>query len=120
MLADTDAVAILKRARRRNTRVTDKGAILAAEVLDSCSHTCHENASVPPRHARIERALAELRSSPVESLGSSPITLLAGSGATVFSITDTLPSDMRALHGLASRIVRTRTAERVVAVDVSD
>jgi hypothetical protein len=27
---------------------------------------------------------------------------------------------MRALHELASRIVRTRTAERVVAVDVSN
>ena len=94
----------------------------ALTTWDAVALLAHNDfeAVVAPRHARIERALAELRSSPVESLGSSPITLLAGSGATVFSITDTLPSDMRALHGLASRIVRTRTAERVVAVDVSD
>ena len=77
-------------------------------------------AVVAPRYTQIERALAELRAVPVERDASSPITLLAGSGATVFSISETLPSDMRTLHGLASRIVRTRTAERVVAVDVSD
>jgi 4-diphosphocytidyl-2-C-methyl-D-erythritol kinase len=76
-------------------------------------------AVVAPRHPAIERALAELRSQRAVASDSSSIALLAGSGATVFAISEAPLPDMVALHGSSSRIVRTRTAARVVAVEVS-
>jgi 4-diphosphocytidyl-2-C-methyl-D-erythritol kinase len=77
-------------------------------------------AAVAPRYRDIARALEELRTSAAASNDASSITLLAGSGATVCSISDAEQRDMPAVHGASWRIVRTRTASRVVAVDVSD
>ena len=47
------------------------------------------------------------------------ITLLAGSGATVFAIADTLESDVDRMLDPSVRVVRARTADRVVAVEAS-
>lgn len=76
-------------------------------------------AVVAPRHADIASALAVLRSYSASTNDAAAFTLLAGSGATVFMIADSLPNDMSALHGPLSRIVRTHTANRVVDVEVS-
>ena len=102
-----------------------RSAALTVDALstwDSVARLAHNDfeAVVAPRYDEIARALAELRSVPADHLGASPITLLAGSGATVFSISQYAQPDMRALHGGDSRIVRTQTAARVVAVEVSD
>jgi hypothetical protein len=47
------------------------------------------------------------------------IALLAGSGATVFLVSDDLPLREVRAEGIASRTLRTRTATRVVDVEVS-
>ena len=76
-------------------------------------------AVVAPRYPDISRALAALRSNDGVANDPAAITLLAGSGATVFSIADGA-ADMPVAHGESSRIIRTRTASRVVAVEVSN
>jgi hypothetical protein len=45
--------------------------------------------------------------------------LLAGSGATVFLLSTHLPGPEIRVDGVKSRTVRTRTADRVVDVEVS-
>jgi len=106
-------------ATRSRSAVLTVDALTTWEGVAPLAHNDFE-AVVAPRYGQVERALAALRSLPAEGTGSSPITLLAGSGATVFSVSEHVQPDMRALHGAASRIVRTRTATRVVAVEVSD
>jgi 4-diphosphocytidyl-2-C-methyl-D-erythritol kinase len=106
-------------ATRSRSASMSVDALTTWEGVATIAHNDFE-AVVAPRYVEIERALAEMRSLPTGAIGSSPITLLAGSGATVFSIAEDFPPAMRALHGAASRIVRTRTASRVVAVEVSD
>ena len=75
---------------------------------------------VAPRHAPIASALARLRSSEAAQRDRSAIAIMAGSGATVFIIARALPDDMFETHDAVSQPVRTRTASRVVAVEVSD
>jgi len=77
-------------------------------------------AVVVPRHRDIERALDELRAHAASVREATSITMLAGSGATVFSVCDTALQRMTAVHGTSLRLVHTRTASRVVAVEVSD
>jgi 4-diphosphocytidyl-2-C-methyl-D-erythritol kinase len=77
-------------------------------------------AVVAPRYPRIEQALDELRTRSARDHDPTSITLLAGSGATVFSISDAPPQAMAAVHASSVRLVHTRTAARVVAVEVSD
>ena len=97
-------------------------SIDALATWDAVAMLAHNDfeAVVAPRYRDIARALDELRSSAAASNEPNAITLLAGSGATVCSISDAAQSDMRTSHGVSWRIVRTRTASRVVAVDVSD
>ena len=77
-------------------------------------------AVVVPRHRDIERALDELRAHAASVREATSITMLAGSGATVFSVCDTALEAMTAGHGTSVRLVHTRTASRVVAVEVRD
>jgi len=77
-------------------------------------------AVVSPRYPEIQHALDELRTHAARQGESASITLLAGSGATVFVVSDAPTQAMTALHGASVRLVHTRTASRVVAVEVSD
>ena len=77
-------------------------------------------AAVAPRYREIARALEELRAHAVRVHDATSVTMLAGSGATVFSICDTGPEAMTAVHGMSLRLAHSRTASRVVAVEVSD
>ena len=72
------------------------------------------------RHPSIASALASLRSHPATPGDDAAIAMLAGSGATVFLASAELPRDMRDPHASALRLLHTRTATRVVAVEVSD
>jgi 4-diphosphocytidyl-2-C-methyl-D-erythritol kinase len=74
---------------------------------------------VAPRFAEIDAALTTLRAGATEAGDTSAFALLAGSGATVFLVSSALPSTIAFPHGSASRILRTRTAAHVVAVEVS-
>jgi 4-diphosphocytidyl-2-C-methyl-D-erythritol kinase len=104
--------------RPRSERL-DAEALTTWHGVGRLAHNDFE-AVVAPRYPPIERALAALRSQRAASNDASSIALLAGSGATVFSISESTLPDMPALHGWSWRIVRTRTATRVVAVEVSD
>ena len=75
---------------------------------------------VARRHPEIASALESLRSGAARTGDLTAVTLLAGSGATVFLVAAELPSDMLDAHGPSSRVMHTRTATRVVAVEVSD
>jgi 4-diphosphocytidyl-2-C-methyl-D-erythritol kinase len=75
---------------------------------------------VGPRYPAISASLAGLRSTMASLRDSFSIVMLAGSGATVFLISSTLAPYMLGAHEPSSRIVTTRTATRVVAVEVSD
>lgn len=104
-------------------RSTPGAAVLTVEALSSwegiarIAHNDFETV-VASRYPAVEAALIALRSaSPVS--GSSDIVLLAGSGATVFRVSDRVMAPPL-LPAETSRAVRTRTAERVVAVEVSD
>jgi 4-diphosphocytidyl-2-C-methyl-D-erythritol kinase len=77
-------------------------------------------AVVAARYPEIERALGELRARAASADDGAAIVMLAGSGATVFAVSDTPASGMTAPHGASVRLVHTRTASRVVAVEVSD
>ena len=90
------------------------------ESWDSVARLAHNDFEtvVPSRFPEIASALTALQSR-AEQLGSSAITLMSGSGATVFVVSDALPLVMSAAHGLPWRDVHTRTAMRVVAVEVS-
>lgn len=105
-------------SRRRATRLSIDG-LATWDAVAALAHNDFE-AAVAPRHPDIARALEQLRAAASASNEPNTITLLAGSGATVCSIADVARADMLALHGAPWRIVRTRTASRVVAVDVSD
>ena len=85
------------------------------------AETAHNDfeAVVAPRYGEIASALSALRSHAASTNDAAAFALLAGSGATVFMVADSLPTDMSGLHGPRSRIVRTRTANRVVDVEVS-
>jgi hypothetical protein len=48
------------------------------------------------------------------------VVLLAGSGATVFLASAHLPAGDIRVDGVRSRTLRTRTADRVVDVELSD
>ena len=74
---------------------------------------------VAPRYPDIERALDELRAATARDHDAAAITLLAGSGATVFAVS-VAPATMTVPHGMSVRLVHTHTASRVVAVEVSD
>ena len=74
---------------------------------------------VVPRFAEIGDALATLRARAAETGDTSAFALLAGSGATVFLVSNASPSTIAFAHGPPSRIIRTKTTARVVAVEVS-
>jgi 4-diphosphocytidyl-2C-methyl-D-erythritol kinase len=99
--------------------------VQALSTWDSVARIAHNDfeAVVAPRFPEIAGALAALRAESDARDGREAripsITLLAGSGATVFSVSD-VPPDVSVAHGSSSRIVRTRTASRVVAVEASD
>jgi len=100
------------------------GLVLTAELLaawEKVARVAHNDfeAVVAPRYHEIARMLTALRANEATRADPSRITLLAGSGATVFTIADGA-RDMSLTHGPALRIVHTRTANRVVAVEVSD
>lgn len=78
---------------------------------------------VVPRFDAIATALATLQAAAARRADRSAIAMLAGSGATVFLVTDgpdSTASERIARSGIASRTVMTRTATRVVDVEVSD
>ncbi|HEX5073755.1 MAG TPA: 4-(cytidine 5'-diphospho)-2-C-methyl-D-erythritol kinase [Gemmatimonadaceae bacterium] len=77
-------------------------------------------AVVAPRYPEIERALRELRSRAAHGDDAAAIAMLAGSGSTVFAVSDMPAETMTAPHGSSARLVHTYTASRVVAVEVSD
>jgi 4-diphosphocytidyl-2-C-methyl-D-erythritol kinase len=77
-------------------------------------------AVVVPRYPEIERALDELRARSARDEDAAAVTLLAGSGATVFAVSDKPAETMTAAHEGSVRLVHTRTASRVVAVEASD
>lgn len=88
----------------------------------SVSRIAHNDfeAVVAPRFADIATALTALRAHAANRGDPDAIALLAGSGATVVLLTDHL-SDRDVDVGIAAaRTVRTRTATRVVDVEVSD
>jgi len=108
-----------------NERVTRGAARLSVEALATwagVARVAHNDfeAVVSSRYPEIERALGELRSNAARADAATSITLLAGSGATVFSVCDAAPAAMTAVHGTSWRLVHTHTASRVVAVEVSD
>jgi 4-diphosphocytidyl-2-C-methyl-D-erythritol kinase len=74
-------------------------------------------AVVAPRFADIRAALQMLWARAKETGDAEAFALLAGSGATVFLVGSALPPSIDLPPG--PRIVRTRTASRVVAVEVS-
>jgi 4-diphosphocytidyl-2-C-methyl-D-erythritol kinase len=77
-------------------------------------------AVVAPRFAAIATTLNEWRSH-IDRIGDPEgIALLAGSGATVFLLSDRVASALHDAREPSPRIVRTSTATRVVAVEVSD
>lgn len=117
-----DAYAWLDAAQTASRPRPARLSIDALATWDAVALRAHNDfeAAVAPRYRDIARALEELRKSAAAANDSSSITLLAGSGATVYAISDAAHPDMPALHGASWRIVRTRTASRVVAVDVSD
>lgn len=92
----------------------------ALSTWDGVARVAHNDfeSVVAPRYPDVEAALAASRATGAAG-GGPDITLLAGSGATVFRVSDRLP-DATALNGIASRTIQTRTAVRVVAVEVSD
>jgi 4-diphosphocytidyl-2-C-methyl-D-erythritol kinase len=106
------------------TTAGPSGLVLRPELFatwDAVARLAHNDFEpvVSPRYDDIARVLAALRTIETAHHDASRITLLAGSGATVFAIADDA-HDMSLTHGPASRIVHTRTANRVVAVEVSD
>ena len=74
---------------------------------------------VAARVPEIATTLAALRSTIAAGRDPDAFALLAGSGATVFLLAATLPAGDLGAHGVRSRTLRTRTADRVVAVEVS-
>jgi len=102
-----------------------EAASFSLEVLsswDGVARLAHNDfeAVVAGRHVDIASALAALRAFTAKSGDESAIALLAGSGATVFALADHLPMHDAHITGAPSRTVRTRTAGRVVDVEVSD
>ena len=100
------------------------GVTIDAQALgnwDDVAHLAHNDfeAVVAPRFPAIASALQDLRSNRATRRDSSAITLMAGSGATVVDIADARTADMFPVHTTGVRHVHTRTARRVVAVEVS-
>jgi 4-diphosphocytidyl-2-C-methyl-D-erythritol kinase len=95
--------------------------VRALEGWNGVARLAHNDfeAVVAPRYPAIAAALADLRSGSPACDDPSAIVLMAGSGATVFIVADSSPPDMVGTHTESSRRVQTRTAGRVVAVDVS-
>jgi 4-diphosphocytidyl-2-C-methyl-D-erythritol kinase len=103
--------------------VTPQAAALDVETFarwDGVARLAHNDfeAVVPSRFPDVASALAALKSR-AEQDGSSAIALMSGSGATVFVVADALPLVMSAAHDVPWRVVHTRTATRVVAVELS-
>ena len=74
---------------------------------------------VAARTPDIASTLLAVRAAVTASGDRDAIALLAGSGATVFLLGTHLPGAHIRVDGVTSRTVRTRTADRVVAVEVS-
>ncbi len=74
---------------------------------------------VSKRIADVAASLSVLRTALATGRDRDAIALLAGSGATVFLVSDDLPLREVRAEGIASRTLRTRTATRVVDVEVS-
>ena len=108
----------LTRAPRQAARL-DIGALTTWVGIARLAHNDFE-AVVAPRYPEVERALDELRASAARDPDTDTITLLAGSGATVFAVSSAPVEAMTMAHGTSVRLVHTRTASRVVAVGVSD
>jgi len=109
----------------RETVTPRRGARVSVESLTTwagiarLAHNDFETV-VAPRYPEIERTLDELRSRSAGDHDPAAFTLLAGSGATVFAVSDSPPQAMTTPHGTSVRLVHTRTASRVVAVEASD
>jgi 4-diphosphocytidyl-2-C-methyl-D-erythritol kinase len=99
-------------------RVWSVDRLASWEAVRAIAHNDFE-AVVAPRHAEIAQALAALRSCAADAGDPSAFALLAGSGATVFLIVNRAPRTIASLPDADSRIIRTTTATRVVAVEVS-
>ena len=109
----------------RETPAPRRGARLELESLTTwtgVARLAHNDFEmvVAPRYPEIERALDELRARSAGDHDAAAFTLLAGSGATVFAVSDEPAQAMTAPHGTSVRLVHTRTASRVVAIEVSD
>jgi len=109
----------------RETAAPQRGARVSIESLTTwagvagLAHNDFETV-VAPRYPEIARALDEFRVRSARDHDPAAITLLAGSGATVFTVSDAPARAMTMPHGTSVRLVHTRTASRVVAVEVSD
>lgn len=102
-----------------------RGVMIDVESLrswDDVAMLAHNDfeSVVAPRFAAIASTVRELRSIAATERDPSAISLLAGSGATVFIIARASRSDMFPVHSESAQYVRTRTATRVVAVEASD
>ena len=110
---DADASVVAPRAKALRPDVFASWA-----GVSKLAHNDFETV-VAPRFAEIGDALVTLRERARESDDAAAFALLAGSGATVFLVSNAPPSTIAFPHGSTSRIIRTRTASRVVAVEVS-
>jgi len=105
-------------APRRATRL-DLESLTTWAGIARLAHNDFESV-VAPRYPEIERALDQLRARSARDDDPAAITLLAGSGATVFAVSDAPAQAMTAQDGTSVRLVHTRTASRVVGITVSD
>jgi len=109
----------------RETETPRQAARVSSEALATwagIARLAHNDfeAIIAPRYPEIERVFDELRARAARGDDTAAITMLAGSGATVFAVSDVPAENMTAPHGTSVRLVHTHTASRVVAVEVSD
>lgn len=101
--------------------VIERSALSTWTAVAQSAHNDFSDVVVPKFH-EISTAVASLQSA-AERLGENTIVLLAGSGATVFMVADSpngTATSRLTMSGVQHRAVHTRTATRVVAVEVSD
>ena len=119
-----DAYTWLDEARgdaRPTPNVIHRSQLASWAAIAQIAHNDFSDVVVPKVQA-ISTAVACLRSA-ATSCGEHTIVLLAGSGATVFMVADApdaSASNRLTMSGVQHRAVHTRTAHRVVDVEVSD
>lgn len=100
------------------------GALTLAQLgswsdIASLAHNDFERV-VARRFPAIASTLEMWRSLSTASRGDAAITLLSGSGSTVLHVADGLPGELGRGLDPAVHVIRTRTASRVVGVEVAD